>query len=103
MSRTDVGPWRCGFTGETWTGDITNHHGLEYPHFCPGPHLREDHDILVWGPASEGDVTLSGKRIELPGWVWTCSCGASSLGHPSEADAEDGADRHLGREGDKRE
>lgn len=36
------GPWRCGHTGEVWTGDISNHHGTPAGHgYCPGPHVRE--------------------------------------------------------------
>lgn len=35
------GPWRCGFTGLVWEGDISNHHGIEPGKgYCPGPHLR---------------------------------------------------------------
>jgi hypothetical protein len=36
----DPGPWRCGAFGLVWTGDISNHHGITPPGFCPGPHLR---------------------------------------------------------------
>lgn len=53
-----------------------------------------DHDILVWGPAAEGEVLLSGKTLDIPGWVWTCSCGQSGVGYPTEAEAEDWAEVH---------
>lgn len=58
-----------------------------------------EHDMLVWGPAAEGEKTSQGERLELPGWVWTCSCGASGIGHSSENEAEERADVHLAQVG----
>lgn len=37
------GPWRCEHTGEEWTGDISNHHGIpDGEGYCPGPHVRAE-------------------------------------------------------------
>jgi hypothetical protein len=56
---------------------------------------RGKHDILVWGPAAEGEKTASGRTIEVPGWVWSCSCGQSGIGYPTEDDADHWAGIHL--------
>lgn len=35
------GPWCCEYTGDEWTGDISNHHGIpEGEGYCPGPHVQ---------------------------------------------------------------
>jgi hypothetical protein len=52
------------------------------------------HDVLVWGPASEGEHTSQG-RILPRGWVWTCSCQRSGVGFPSEAAAEEASEDHV--------
>lgn len=50
-------------------------------------------DVLVWGPAAEGEKTSQG-RVLPPGWVWTCPCGASGVGYASEDAADDAALAH---------
>jgi hypothetical protein len=50
-------------------------------------------DILVWGPAAEGEKTSLGRRLPA-GWVWTCGCGAYGAGHATETDADAAADNH---------
>lgn len=47
MSDPDNGPWKCGYFGLVWTGDITNHHGIDPPAFCPGPHTRDEMGPLL--------------------------------------------------------
>lgn len=42
-----AGPWRCDHFGFVWTGDISNHHGIESPAFCPGPHVRDEMGPLL--------------------------------------------------------
>ena len=42
-----AGPWRCEHFGFVWTGDISNHHGIEPPAFCPGPHARDEMGPLL--------------------------------------------------------
>jgi hypothetical protein len=54
------------------------------------------HDVLVWGPAAEGERTSRGTVIAIPGWVWTCSCGQAGFGNESEVEAEYWADHHIG-------
>jgi hypothetical protein len=56
------------------------------------------HDVLVWGPAAKGERTSRGALILLDGWVWTCSCGRSGMGLPSEDAADSAADAHLAAE-----
>lgn len=51
------------------------------------------HEILVWGPAAEGERTASGRRVRA-GWVWTCACGESFNGFPSEDAADAAAEAH---------
>ena len=53
-------------------------------------------DVLVWGPAAEGDKTSQG-RVLPAGWVWTCPCGASGAGPASETAADDAALAHQCR------
>jgi hypothetical protein len=60
---------------------------------------ERQHDILVWGPASEGERTASGQALAMPGWVWTCSCHSTGCGYVTEQEAEEFADRHLARAG----
>jgi hypothetical protein len=50
-------------------------------------------DILIWGPAEEGERTSAG-RILPAGWVWTCTCGQSGVGLPSEEMADHAAQFH---------
>jgi len=50
-----------------------------------------EHDVLVWGPAGEGERTASGRTVAA-GWVWSCSCGAWDDGYPDEDAADYGAD-----------
>lgn len=51
------------------------------------------HDILVWGPATEGETSSSGTVLPA-GWVWTCECGDSGTGYATEEAAETGAEAH---------
>lgn len=60
---------------------------------------KNAHEILVWGPAAEGERSSSG-RVLRAGWVWTCSCGASNDGYLSEDDAEVAAGGHEVMAGD---
>jgi hypothetical protein len=50
-------------------------------------------DVLVWGPAAEGEKTSQGRALPA-GWVWTCPCGQSGVGYVSEAAADDAALAH---------
>lgn len=52
------------------------------------------HDVLVWGPAAEGERSAQG-RVLPAGFVWSCSCGESGVGFPSEDAADADSDRHL--------
>lgn len=52
------------------------------------------HDVLVWGPAAEGEWSSQG-RVLPAGFVWSCSCGESGVGFPSEDAADADSDRHL--------
>jgi hypothetical protein len=52
------------------------------------------HDVLVWGPASDGERTSSG-RVLPAGWVWCCSCGLSGAGFATEDEACDDSDTHV--------
>lgn len=55
-----------------------------------------DGAVLVWGPASAGERTASG-RVLPAGWVWTCECGSYGCGYGTEEEAEDGAAGHEPR------
>lgn len=59
---------------------------------CHG-YVRE-HQVVVWGPAAEGETTISGCTVPA-GWVWTCCCGRSEVGLPSELAADQMADAHV--------
>jgi hypothetical protein len=54
---------------------------------------RLTHHVLVWGPAAEGERTSTG-RVLPAGWVWSCSCGLSGVGFPSEDEAGDDSETH---------
>jgi hypothetical protein len=49
--------------------------------------------ILVWGPAAEGERSMSGRRLPA-GWVWTCGCGGSGVGLADEDAADEAAALH---------
>lgn len=51
------------------------------------------HEVLVWGPASGGQRTASGRTLPA-GWVWTCTCGAFADGLPTEESADNDALGH---------
>jgi hypothetical protein len=51
------------------------------------------HDVLIWGPACEGERTSQG-RVLPAGWVWTCSCKQSGVGFVSEEAAELASEGH---------
>lgn len=51
------------------------------------------HEVLVWGPAAEGERTSSGHRVR-EGWVWCCECGEFADGFPGEDAADAGAEAH---------
>jgi hypothetical protein len=51
------------------------------------------HDVLVWGPNPAGGRNSRGDVLP-PGWVWSCSCGASDSGLSSEDVADDAATLH---------
>jgi hypothetical protein len=55
--------------------------------------MANQHDVLVWGPAQEGERTSLG-RILPAGYVWSCSCGESGVGFQSEDTASDDSDLH---------
>lgn len=90
----------CGHTA--WShGDQSGHPRWDQPCHaavgaaeCPCHGYVHEHQIVVWGPASEGQRTISGKTVPA-GWVWTCCCGRSEVGLPSEDVADQMADAHV--------
>lgn len=58
-------------------------------------HNPVEHEVLIWGPASEGEKMSSGKLVPMQGWVWTCTCRQSGFGYLSEDDAANWADVHI--------
>lgn len=55
---------------------------------------EREHEPLVWGPASEGERTSSGRMLPA-GWVWTCTCHQGGEGFPTEDDAANEATLHV--------
>jgi hypothetical protein len=53
--------------------------------------MSEDHQVLIYGPATAGERTTSGKTMRA-GWMWTCTCGIWDDGYATEDDAEHGAE-----------
>jgi hypothetical protein len=53
------------------------------------------HQPIVFGPVAEGDRTISGGTYPMPGYGWSCTCGASGFGYSTESDAEKWCEHHI--------
>lgn len=54
-----------------------------------------EHQPIVYGPVKEGELSSSGKPYPMPGYGWSCTCGQSGFGYPTEDEADDWAERHV--------
>lgn len=53
------------------------------------------HEVIVYGPVSEGDRTISGGTYPMSGYGWCCTCKQAGFGYSDEDEAGRYADAHI--------